>query len=179
MATTTAAPAPGGDEGDRFLLSVEQFLAKAEGNAERFVRGAVVGLFNEIQSGGPYSPGTPVAVPGRWKKPKKGYVGGYHRASWQAEINAIPTGRLDPAIAGQPDAETAAAASVAANHAKAVRVKLGDVAHFVNGAPAIGRLEHGWSKQAPIGMMREAIRHWLHICEDVARHFGFTLRGGA
>jgi hypothetical protein len=77
---------------------------------------------------------TPVGMPGTWQSPPpKGYTPGHARFSWQTSLDRpitfvkIKTSRLFQNI------------------------------WFSNNAPYIGRLDQGWSRQAPANFVEKAI----------------------
>jgi hypothetical protein len=97
---------------------------------------------------------SPVGFPRNWKNPApKGYVGGQFRGSWQLTVGSEGSG-----IVGQPlkgKFGSTSAANVAASNAVAELDKLQPYfpVFIVNGLPYAQRLENGWSKQAPLGMV--------------------------
>ena len=94
---------------------------------------------------------SPVGDGDLWKTPPpKGYVGGRFRANWQIGVGAAPTGELyDPLQSSYPG-EKEVVASIDAK----VPVRAGGrVYYLVNNLPYAQRLEDGWSKQAPKGMV--------------------------
>lgn len=118
-----------------------------------------VELFNEVQSGRKYSPGTPIDT-------------GFHRANWDLAIGPI---RPRPAPLTQADAEAQPGAAAAAAGARAREAadtlrtwRPGDPVSMWNTGPAILRLEFGWSQQAREGMIRPAVRNAQAIADDVA-----------
>lgn len=77
---------------------------------------------------------------------------GRARSNWQVDLNRAPDGTLpEPAS----PAEGAARATAEAKE-KAAAYKTGDVLHITNNLPYIGRLNEGWSAQAPAGFVEEA-----------------------
>jgi hypothetical protein len=47
--------------------------------------------------------------------------------------------------------------------------KFGDTVYIANGLPYIHRLEYGWSKQAPAGMVRVVAAELQPIADEIAR----------
>lgn len=89
-------------------------------------------------------------------KAGKGYVGGRFKGNWTVTIGSPSvgeTGRIDPS-----GNETRIAGNVAAGYAKA-----GDVIYIMNNVPYAQRLEYGWSKQAPAGMVRVTVARFQAI----------------
>lgn len=91
----------------------------------------------------------PVGNPDLWKTkyPPKGYVGGRSRGNWQISVGASPPNndidRIDP-TGGLAEAAGFADISVA---------RPGQTIWIYNNVRYIKRLEDGWSKQAPLGMV--------------------------
>lgn len=90
------------------------------------------------------------------------------RANWGAELNSIPQefdeSKRDPG--GQASMERAKAI--------AAQMRLGSVFVIANSAPYIGRLENGYSQQAPAGMRDITVAEFPRI---VARAIERRVRG--
>lgn len=80
----------------------------------------------------------------------KGYTGGRFRANWQIGI-----GRMDATTTEDTDA--GGGKTIARLTGEAQGVKAGQVVVVSNSLPYAERLENGWSKQAPSGMVRLTI----------------------
>lgn len=147
------------DAGDlgAFTVDLSKAMAKVGEKLDLFVKGFTQTVFNEIQTGGRYSPGTPVDT-------------GFARANWVGGIGATPPApaleRVN--IPGAHSAEIAAATQQLT--AVALSAKMGDAIVLVNGAPYINRLEFGHSGQAPHGMIRLALQNAQAIADEVAAH---------
>lgn len=90
---------------------------------------------------------SPVGDPALWQsKPPKGYEGGKFRANWQyglGEINSVTTNLIDPDGGATLDKIVGSIPDEASGKT-----------HFLtNSLPYAIRLENGWSKQAPYGMV--------------------------
>lgn len=77
---------------------------------------------------------------------------GRARSNWQVDLNNAPAGTL-PEPASPAEGVTRATAEAAE---KAKAYKAGDTVHITNNLPYIGRLNEGWSAQAPAGFVEEA-----------------------
>lgn len=77
---------------------------------------------------------------------------GRARSNWQVELNNIPAGTL-PEPASPADGP---ARAIAEGKEKAAAYKTGDTIHITNNLPYIGRLNEGWSAQAPANFVEEA-----------------------
>lgn len=80
----------------------------------------------------------------------KGYVGGHARKNWQMQIGS-PIATVKPGTDSSGQQSQATAYRVAASIKKPARV------FIVNPLPYVQRLEEGWSKQAPKGMVKRAV----------------------
>ena len=144
---------------EEFLRGLEVEARVTTERADLFVKGFVQTVFNEIQEGGRYSPGTPEDT-------------GFARANWYGWINgdgvapnlAMPVERIRGSLSGE------ARAAFQQMEETALRAKAGDVIEGGNNAHYIGYLEHGSSSQAPQGMVRLAILAGQQIADEVAAH---------
>ena len=82
---------------------------------------------------------------------------GFAKGSWA--VDAAPTGGL-----GFLDPSGAQAVAMAA--AKIVGWTLGTMLYLMNSAGYAIRLEYGWSKQAPAGMVRIVAANWPALVRD-------------
>lgn len=86
---------------------------------------------------------------GHKRKPPAGYVGGRFRNSWQAALGSIPTGDgRSPDASGSASYASATGAATGAS---------GKVFYLSNNLPYARRLEYGWSKQSPNGMVATTV----------------------
>lgn len=90
---------------------------------------------------------SPVGDPSLWKQKywPKGYLPGHFINNWQVGIDSIPTGiisAIDPSGNGSRE-----------RLSHLGRWQLNHTYYFVNNLPYAKRLEHGWSSQAPAGMV--------------------------
>lgn len=82
----------------------------------------------------------------------KGYVGGRFKNNWITNVGAA----MDKTTTG--DADSSGSRALAALGAKVAGWKPGDTIWITNSLPYAQRLEYGWSKQAPGGMVRLAVQ---------------------
>lgn len=124
-----------------FALDLQRFAEKAGKRADEAVGAIVANVSAELDRR------SPVGDASYWIHPApKGYVGGHFRGNWQLGVGSIPTGE----IAGvDPTGRNAQGRIIAAVPDKAA----GRVYWLVNNAPYAQRLEQGWSRQAPQGMV--------------------------
>ena len=92
---------------------------------------------------------TPVGNPDLWQsKPPKGYVGGRARANWQVSVGD------DPPTTDVDKPDPSGGSTLSGGIAQISSARPGGVIWLYNNLPYIVRLEYGWSKQAPSGMVR-------------------------
>ncbi len=142
----------------QFTVDLTQWQEKVKGRADLLVQGFSQTLFNEVQSGGKYSPGTPIDT-------------GFARANWDGGIGAIPSN--PPTITAEAAKANPGAGRAAAEQARRrteaaiLTGKAGDVVYLSNTAAYIRRLEFGWSTQAPSGFIRLALNSAQRIADEV------------
>lgn len=94
----------------------------------------------------------------------KGYTGGRFRGNWQVGFDVAPdseTDRID-----KSGTETLAAGSAVLAEFRATN---NSVIYFVNNVPYAVRLEFGYSKQAPRGMVRITAQEFQKLFNEAAR----------
>ena len=108
---------------------------------------------------------TPVGNRRRWKRNieraqrglpplPKGYVGGHARKNWQITINRRPTNEVQGTDAGGND-------TVSKGMQRVRQIDEPCIAYLSNLLPYMNRLEGGWSKSAPDGMVGPTVRELL------------------
>ena len=110
---------------------------------EAVVRKSTFGVMREVIEKSPVDKGTFVA-------------------NWQPAIGVVPAGTLDVT-------DPTRGATLAKVEAVAEAMKVGDVAYLANNLPYAQRLEDGWSKQAPQGMVRLSVQRWQPIVDEAVR----------
>src|SRR3546814_4931116 len=83
---------------------------------------------------------------------------GRFRANWSVGIGRIPQGVVEL------DDKTGTA-TISKADAELAEVKAGDVIYLINNVPYGPRLENGWSKQAPAGVVAVTVRSEEHTSE--------------
>lgn len=138
-----------------FKLSVK----KAMKAAEKTIREAAIELFTDIIKD------TPVGDPSIWKSNNvpSGYVGGQLRGNWQTTLNTPAASEINRLQRGGNGPATQETKSGTAGY------DLKDTIYFANQRPYAGRVEDGWSTQAPVGMVKTNIIRWNRIVEARAR----------
>lgn len=137
-----------------FSLDLKRFAEKTKDKANEAVGNIVVRVASELDRR------SPVGDASYWKhKPPKGYIGGHFRANWQLGIGTLPTTEVagvDPQGAATQGRILAAIPDEAA----------GKVYYLANTAPYALRLEHGWSRQAPQGLVGLTVTMFQEIVRD-------------
>ena len=82
---------------------------------------------------------------------------GRARGNWQASVGRGATG--DVSVGSVRSGEAKAIADVD----QTVSVAVGDLYYLTNNLPYIERLEYGWSKQAPGGMVRKNMQNFNRL----------------
>lgn len=87
-----------------------------------------------------------------------GYVGGHFRANWQLGVGIKPEGIIEETDPSGDAAQGRINAAIPDDAA-------GKVYWLVNNLPYAQRLEHGWSTQAPSGMVGLAVTRFGELVE--------------
>jgi len=122
-----------------FGRDIERIAAKTRKSIEEVMRGAALELFSSVIKD------TPVDT-------------GRARGNWQASIGSAE------------DGETTATEAVALSKVRSVTSgwSIGEVIWLTNNLPYARRLEYGWSKQAPGGMVRKNVARIQRIVKAQA-----------
>ncbi|MBO9602545.1 MAG: hypothetical protein J7496_08565 [Novosphingobium sp.] len=140
-----------------FTLALQDFAKKAGARANEAVGNIVIASAAKIDAR------SPVGNPSLWKDWKvgeanhdhwlvsagfveAGYVGGHFRANWQLGIGTLPSG----VVAGVDETGERTQGKIVA---EVPEQAAGAVYFIANNVPYAQRLEHGYSKQAPQGMV--------------------------
>ena len=136
-------------------LDLSAFAAKANGRIESQIKRIVAGVANALIEA------SPVGDADYWKnKPPKGYTGGHFRANWDYGFNTAPS-------TSYPTIDKTGASSVSRiDAAMAGKVMAGNVHYVVNSLPYGKRLEDGWSRQAPRGMVGLTVLKFKNVAKD-------------
>ncbi len=103
---------------------------------------------------------TPVGMPGTWQSPPpKGYAPGHARFSWRTSLDR-------PITFEAPGVDPGGTATIAAGFIKIKTSRLFQNIWFSNNAPYIGRLDQGWSRQAPANFVEKAILSGVNSLSD-------------
>lgn len=136
-----------------FALQMAAFIAKTKADSDLVVRSVLMKIDGRLVSRSPVGDAT------YWKsKPPAGYVGGRFRGAWQMSIGSPSSGT--GAIDQDGSATTAAHAGIAAT------AKCGDVIYLTNNLPYAKRIEQGWSRQAPVGLVALTVVEFNTMLDD-------------
>jgi hypothetical protein len=139
-----------------FSLELQRFNEKTQKRADEVVGLVVAKIAQRLDER------SPVGDASYWKHPApKGYVGGRFRGNWQLGVAAIPegeTGRIDPG------GSTTVSAIIADIPTKAA----GLVYYLTNNVPYAQRIEDGWSRQAPSGLVGLTVTEFQPIVTEAA-----------
>lgn len=136
-----------------FSLDLEKFAKKAGNNAAGVVKKTAMDMFGQIT----YR--TPVDT-------------GRARANWQVSFGYAASGtslaKDDSGLSVNAPTSQKSAAFQSRQGAQILSWKEGDI-WLSNNLPYISRLEYGWSKQAPGGMVRVTMREFQTYVNNAVR----------
>lgn len=144
---------------DQFAVDLSAFVAKAEGNLDLVTRKVIFDIGSSIVMRSPVGDGR------LWKSPPpKGYIGGRFRGNWQYGEAIVPQGTLSSI---DPSGSMTIARLVGGVKPDAA----GKIHYLTNNLPYAMRLETGWSRQAPGGMVGLAIREFASVVDRAAKAY--------
>lgn len=126
-----------------FELRVREWAAQAKENADIVVRKVVLDCWARLIAKSPVDTGR-------------------FRRNWQYSVNARATGTVEGNWTSENRAAPPATPKVAAG-------AFGEVHWITNNVPYANRLETGWSKQAPLGMVGITAMEFNSIVSQAAR----------
>lgn len=124
-----------------FSLDLQAFAKKAGARADLAVKRVVAGMAESIIEMSPVGDGV------YWKSPPpKGYVGGRFRANWDYGFGAAPKRQFDVIDKSGAVSTQRILSGLATSPSAGI--------HFIaNNLPYAKRIENGWSRQAPVGVV--------------------------
>lgn len=125
-----------------FTLDIKKFVAKAKKNPELVMRSVSLKLFSAIIKSSPVDTGR-------------------FRMNWQTS-GAIPAGGAIDGVDPTGDNAVGMATTFITNSPEWSAFTL------TNNLPYAERLEYGWSKQAPVGMVRVNITRFQQLIDEEA-----------
>lgn len=124
-----------------FALDLERLVQKYKARADDVVALTVTKIAAELDKR------SPVGDAKFWKNdPPAGYIGGHFRANWQLGVNVVPR-------AEKPGVDRNGTVALPAIVAAIPDQAAGNVYYLANNVPYARRLEYGWSRQAPSGLV--------------------------
>lgn len=140
-----------------FTLDLSKLAKASKDNMDAVVRRTVLDIGAKVVEKSPVGDAT------LWQSPPPpGYVGGRFRANWQYGFSQIPSGDL-------PDIDPSGAVSVSRISAGVSSSPAAGIHYLTNNLPYAKRLEDGYSKQAPVGMVGLTVLEFQSIVEEAAK----------
>lgn len=137
-----------------FTLDLQRFAEKCAERADDAVGNIVVRIAAELDKRSPVGDAT------YWKNPPPaGYIGGHFRANWQLGVGAMPMGEI-------PGVDRTGEKTQGRIMAEIPEQAAGKVYYIANNAPYAQRLEYGWSRQAPQGLVGLTVTMFQDIVRD-------------
>lgn len=127
-----------------FAIDMQQLTARAKKQADQVVQKITMELFRSVIVK------TPVDT-------------GRARGNWQCSVGVLPAG-VKPDATDSTGAQAISAAATVVN-----KTPTGNIVYLANNLPYIRRLEYGYSKQAPGGMVRVSAMFIANHYKDIAR----------
>jgi len=138
-----------------FKGQLDAFSRKTEGNMALATKKVLIDIGARLVER------TPVGDPTLWAGPAPaGYVGGRARGSWQYSIGS-------PAVGDTGNIDAAGSATVASITASIKPIP--GIHYITSNLPYIQALEHGWSSQAPGGMVGLTAIEFSNIVDVAVR----------
>lgn len=140
-----------------FMLDLQKFAEKTKERADDVVGGVVIRVAAGLDQRSPVGDATYWVSP-----PPKGYVGGRFRGSWNLGVDTLPANveTIDPS-GGNTQGRILASIPEEAS---------GKVYYLTNATPYGRRIEEGWSRQAPSGLVAlTAMQFQAFVDEQVAK----------
>lgn len=136
-----------------FALDLQKFAEKTREKADLAVGNIVIRVAQRLDQRSPVGDATYWASP-----PPKGYVGGRFRGSWNLGVNVQPANveTIDPSGSAAQGRIIASIPEEAA----------GKVYYLINATPYGRRIEDGWSRQAPQGLVGLTAIEFQQIVND-------------
>jgi hypothetical protein len=137
-----------------FSLQIAEFIERTKSDADKVVRATLGKLDAKLVAR------SPVGDASYWQNPApKGYTGGRFRGSWMLSEGSPATGE-----SGILDKD--GSATLAAHASVIAAAKAGTVHYLMNNTPYAKRIEEGWSRQAPVGVVALTVVEFQSIVDD-------------
>ena len=155
-----------------FALELSRFTGRTQRNMDVVTRKVLIHLMRSVVRK------SPVGNPDLWVTLNNGqyvdyqsvhglvdYTGGHFKANWQYGDGAMPSDTVDTINPND-------GAAIDAMTARLPERTAGKLHFIVNNLPYSVRLEHGWSTQAPSGMVGLAISEYPGIVRQAVSELG-------
>lgn len=140
-----------------FVLDLQAFATKAGAKADLVVKRVVAGMAESVIEMSPVGDAT------YWKNPApKGYLGGRFRANWDYGFNAVPGKQFDTADKTGATSINRILSGFSGKPAVGIH-------YLANNLPYAIRLENGWSRQAPVGMVGVTVLKFQALVRSAAQ----------
>ena len=147
-----------------FALDLQRFADKCKERADDAVGNIIVRIAAEVDKR------SPVGNPDAWSEEFKavatelgwigpGYIGGHFRANWQLGVGAMPMGEI-------PGVDRTGEKTQGRIIAEIPDQAAGKVYYIANNVPYAQRLEYGYSKQAPSGIVGLTVTMFQDIVRE-------------
>jgi hypothetical protein len=141
-----------------FSVDLGKAIKGLKGTKDKIIKGTLVDLSRLIIKG------TPVGDPSLWAPQSLpapvGYVGGALRGAWNGSFNAPDLSSSSRRVASNGDSTINRVRTVVNGY------QAGQTFYLTNPLPYAYRVEYGWSKQAPQGMVRLNIMKLQNILDS-------------
>jgi hypothetical protein len=146
-----------------FSADIRAWVEKTKDDADKVVRYALMTLDGKLVMR------SPVGDAKYWKHPApKGYAGGRFRGAWLvSEMAPQSSGSgFDRTSSGTNGLIDKDGKATLAAHASVINVAKAGRVHFLyNQMPYAQRIEQGWSRQAPVGLVALTVVEWNNIVD--------------
>ena len=138
-----------------FSTDLDKFIEKAGKNADAVIRKVVLDIGAELVEMSPVGDGSSWISP-----PPAGYSGGRFRSNWSHSVGNASTNQYD----------TTSASDSMDRITSSLPMKASGLVHYItNNLPYAQRLEDGWSKQAPVGMVSITATKFQSFINDAVK----------
>lgn len=137
-----------------FSLQIAEFIAKTKADTDTVIRSVLLKMDQKLILR------SPVGDASYWQRPApKGYAGGRFRGAWMLSAGTPSTGET-----GIIDKD--GSATLAAHAGIIATAKAGGVYYMMNNVPYAERIEKGWSRQAPNGLVALTVIEFRTMFDD-------------
>lgn len=140
-----------------FTLDMKKFTDKANKNIDLVIGKVIIDVSNEVIKR------SPVGDASYWVSPAPaGYVGGRFRGNWDYGIGSAPSAEFDVI-------DSTGSISNDRIKTKLRKDNAGKIHYIVNNLAYAQRIEDGWSRQAPQGIVKLTVIKWQSIVDNAAQ----------